>query len=100
MLGVLGFHDFAAEPRCSHVHEIGLSLATSASQSCDECLERGDSWVSLRQCMTCGHVACSDESPHRHAERHYHATGHPVARSLEPGEHWFWCYVDQIAFRL
>lgn len=31
----------------------------------------------------------------RHASAHEQAVGHPVVRSLEPGEDWAWCYVDQ-----
>jgi hypothetical protein len=27
-----------------------------------------------------------------------HATSHPIIRSLEPGEDWSWCYVDEVAF--
>jgi hypothetical protein len=23
-------------------------------------------------------------------------TRHPVIRSLEPGERWLWCYVDEV----
>ena len=29
---------------------------------------------------------------------HFHETGHPVIRSAERGEDWFWCYVDEVAF--
>jgi hypothetical protein len=29
---------------------------------------------------------------------HYHATSDPIIRSLEPGEDWSWCYVDEVAF--
>jgi hypothetical protein len=25
---------------------------------------------------------------------HFHESGHPVMRSIEPGENWRWCYVD------
>jgi hypothetical protein len=28
------------------------------------------------------------------------AIGHPIIRSFEPGEDWYWCYVDDIAFEL
>ncbi|HEY5365344.1 MAG TPA: UBP-type zinc finger domain-containing protein, partial [Casimicrobiaceae bacterium] len=35
-----------------------------------------------------------DSSKNRHATKHYAATGHPVVRSLEPGESWLWCYED------
>jgi len=45
-------------------------------------------------CLTCGHVGCCDSSPHKHANRHFHETTHPVMRSIEPGENWRWCYVD------
>jgi uncharacterized UBP type Zn finger protein len=44
--------------------------------------------------MTCGHVGCCDNSPNRHATRHFHGTKHPVIKSFEPGEYWAWCYVD------
>jgi signal transduction histidine kinase len=56
----------------------------------------GEPWVHLRLCLTCGHVGCCNESPRRHAERHFLETGHPVMRSFEPDEDWLWCYVDNI----
>ncbi|MET0712261.1 MAG: UBP-type zinc finger domain-containing protein, partial [Jiangellaceae bacterium] len=43
----------------------------------------------------CGHTACCDSSPRRHARRHFERTEHPVMRSAEPGEAWRWCYVDR-----
>ncbi|MBB6378060.1 putative UBP type Zn finger protein [Pseudonocardia eucalypti] len=46
-------------------------------------------------CLTCGHVACCDSSPFRHATLHAKETGHPVMRSFEPGESWRWCYLDE-----
>jgi hypothetical protein len=46
--------------------------------------------------MTCGHVGCCDSSPNRHARAHAYSTGHPIVSSLEPGEDWLWCYVDQV----
>jgi signal transduction histidine kinase len=51
--------------------------------------------VHLRVCKVCGHVGCCDESKNKHATRHFHATTHPIIRSLEPGEEWLWCYADQ-----
>jgi len=45
-------------------------------------------------CMTCGHVGCCDSSVHQHATAHFALTGHPVMRSIEPGEAWRWCYID------
>jgi len=66
------------------------------SQGCEECMKLGERWVQLRMCLSCGHVGCCDSSRHRHATAHFHATGHPVMRSIEPGEGWRWCYVDRV----
>ena len=49
---------------------------------------RRHAWVHLRICLTCGHVGCCDSSPHRHARAHFLDTGHPIIRSVEPGEDW------------
>ena len=66
------------------------------STGCDQCLASGETWVHLRVCLSCGRVGCCDESPHRHASGHYQETGHPLIRSLEPGERWTYCYVDEV----
>ncbi|QKR99311.1 UBP-type zinc finger domain-containing protein [Sphingomonas sp. CL5.1] len=65
---------------------------------CKECLETGGWWVHLRRCAQCGHVGCCDTSPSRHATAHFHATGHPVIRSFEPDEEWFFDYRDGAVF--
>lgn len=83
---------------CSHFAAIATFPARPAHPGCEECLRMGDTWVHLRQCLTCGHVGCCDSSKNRHATKHHHATGHPLIRSLEPGETWGWCYVDERAF--
>ncbi|MFG2025906.1 UBP-type zinc finger domain-containing protein [Streptomyces sp. NPDC048825] len=59
---------------------------------CVECGEVGGWWVHLRRCAQCGHIGCCDSSPAKHATAHFTATGHPVVRSFEPGEAWFWNY--------
>ena len=59
---------------------------------CAECEELGGWWVHLRRCAECGHVGCCDSSPAQHASRHFAETGHPVMRSYEPGEDWWWDY--------
>jgi uncharacterized UBP type Zn finger protein len=56
--------------------------------------------VHLRRCTQCGHVGCCDNSPNRHATAHFNETAHPIIRSVEPGEEWLWCYVDELAFTL
>lgn len=72
-----------------------------ADTGCTECIRLGDTWTHLRMCLTCGSVGCCDSSKNRHASGHFHATGHPLVRSLEPGEDWKWCYIDAavIAYR-
>lgn len=64
-------------------------------QGCEDCLAAGTSWVHLRLCLTCGHVGCCDSSPMKHARRHAFGGGHPIVRSLEPGENWRWCYAHE-----
>lgn len=67
---------------------------------CEDCLRMGGKWLHLRICLTCGHVGCCDNSPNRHATAHFHATSHPLIRSLEPGEEWSWCYVDEVGLAI
>ena len=61
---------------------------------CQPCAEVGATWHHLRQCLDCGQTSCCDLSPNRHATAHFHVTGHPMIRSAESGEDWWWCYVD------
>jgi hypothetical protein len=85
---------------CAHLDQIDLQVAPSSSEGCSECLATGSTWVHLRECMICGQVACCDDSPNKHMSKHHRTTGHPVMRSMEPGEDWFWCFVDEVAFVL
>lgn len=78
---------------CSHLDLI--QPVTPSADGCEECLQIGDTWVHLRICLICGHVGCCDNSKNKHATAHFHATGHPLIQSFEPGETWRWCYVDQ-----
>ncbi|MBF4575035.1 UBP-type zinc finger domain-containing protein [Frondihabitans sp. VKM Ac-2883] len=63
--------------------------------ACEDCVALGTLWVHLRLCLTCGKVGCCDSSPMRHARAHAQHHGHPIVRSLEPGETWRWCYIDE-----
>jgi uncharacterized UBP type Zn finger protein len=83
---------------CTHLDSIA-DVAPSGN-GCVECLATGSTWVHLRRCVSCGHIGCCDSSPHRHASAHYASVHHPLIQSFEPGEEWFWCYPDQIAFEL
>ena len=82
-----------ADPPCRHLDRV-RDVRPSA-QGCEDCLRTGDRWVHLRLCLTCGHVGCCDSSPNKHATAHFHQTRHPIMRSLEPGEDWAWCFVDE-----
>jgi uncharacterized UBP type Zn finger protein len=82
-------------PTCEHLEAV--KNPKPQSRGCEECLRVGDTWVHLRVCLTCGYVGCCDSSKNRHATRHFWSMQHPIVRSLEPGEDWRWCYVDEIA---
>jgi uncharacterized UBP type Zn finger protein len=85
---------------CVHLDQVHVLDPPADVPGCPQCLAVGDRWVHLRMCQTCGQVGCCDDSPNRHATAHHHATGHPIVRSIEPGEDWSWCYPDQLLFRL
>ncbi|MCW2738810.1 Na+/H+ antiporter [Nocardioides sp.] len=72
------------------------AIETVADPSCARCLADGTRWVSLRQCLACGHVGCCDSSVGKHATAHFHETLHPVMQSAEPDESWRWCYVHNL----
>jgi CPA1 family monovalent cation:H+ antiporter len=63
--------------------------------ACAECTAEGIEWAQVRMCLTCGHVGCCDSGPGKHATAHFKATGHPVMRTIVPGQNWRWCYVDE-----
>jgi uncharacterized UBP type Zn finger protein len=80
--------------RCTHLDQI--KIETTDKHACEECIKMGDTWVQLRLCLTCGHVGCCDSSKNKHATKHFRSSGHPLVRTIEPGENWVWCYVDEM----
>lgn len=86
--------------RCEHLDQVRFVEAPGEIAGCEECLKIGDRWVHLRMCQTCGKIGCCDSSPNQHASRHAMEAGHPVMRSVEPGEDWSWCTIDRVMFRL
>ena len=82
-------------PPCSHLDQI--KPVKARTDGCEECLKLGDTWVHLRLCLTCGHVGCCDSSKNTHATKHFGQTHHPLIQSLQPGENWMWCFVDEVA---
>jgi Zn-finger in ubiquitin-hydrolases and other protein len=83
---------------CTHLDHI--TAVTPSGDGCVECLRTGGWWVHLRRCTDCGHVGCCDSSPNRHATAHHHGTAHPIIQSYEPGEDWYFCYLDGLAFEI
>lgn len=83
--------------QCTHLDSITVTELPVSVDGCEDCLRDGGEWLHLRICLQCGHVGCCDDSPHRHASRHAGQTGHPIIRSLEPGEEWSWCFADELA---
>ncbi len=79
---------------CSHLDLI--RDVTPSAEGCEDCLKIGGTWLHLRICRTCGHVGCCDQSPNRHARKHAEETEHPIIQSIEPGEDWIWCFVDEV----
>ncbi|KAA0019467.1 Na+/H+ antiporter [Antrihabitans cavernicola] len=81
---------------CEHLEAAPTTCVPDSPGVCKECVEEGLTWVHLRMCLTCGHIACCDSSPGNHASKHFRSSAHPVMRSVEPGEAWRWCFVDSV----
>jgi hypothetical protein len=86
--------NLSGTPFCTHLDRI--RDVEPKSNVCEECRRLGDDWVQLRLCLTCGYVGCCETSKNKHALAHFHATGHPIIQTIEPGQHWRWCYIDEM----
>ena len=80
---------------CAHTGTVRVT--EPSAYECVQCVAagRGD-WLHLRLCTACGHVGCCDKSPGRHATKHFVAQAHPIIRSIERDEGWYWCYEDEV----
>ena len=83
-------------PHCTHLGQVQITELPASVEGCEDCLREGGKWLHLRICLTCGHVGCCDSSPGRHASRHAGEQGHPLIRSLERGEEWSYCFIDEL----
>jgi uncharacterized UBP type Zn finger protein len=81
--------------QCRHLANV-RNIVPRTPDGCEECLAIGSGWVHLRLCLFCGHVGCCDQSPNKHATKHFHQSQHPIIRSFEPNEDWAFCYVDNL----
>jgi uncharacterized UBP type Zn finger protein len=85
---------------CTHLDSVRITRLPESVDGCEECLATGGLWLHLRICLECGKVGCCDDSPNRHARAHAQQAAHPLIRSLEPGESWSWCFVDDLGLRV
>ncbi|PRX96335.1 cation:proton antiporter [Allonocardiopsis opalescens] len=81
---------------CTHLDQIRIE--NTDIDYCQACGEDGE-WVELRLCTSCGFVGCCNDSPNRHSEAHFRETEHPIIESLQPGQGWEYCYVDETLVR-
>src|SRR6266542_1055711 len=56
--------------QCEHIVQIN-EVEPGTPNGCEDCLRIGSWWVHLRLCLTCGKVACCNDSPNRHSMRHF-----------------------------
>jgi uncharacterized UBP type Zn finger protein len=82
--------------RCSHLDSITVLQLPDEVEGCETCLAEGGVWLHLRICLSCGFVGCCDDSPNKHMSKHAEAEQHPLIRSLEPGEEWCYCFIDDV----
>ena len=45
---------FRFRQRCSHISQI--NDVKPSAQGCEECLRTGDTWMHLRECLSCGYI--------------------------------------------
>ena len=83
------------QKECTHKDQI-KDVQPKDVTVCEDCIKTEDEWVALRMCLTCGHVGCCDSSKNQHARKHFESTGHPIIKSVQPGQEFEWCYVDNV----
>ncbi len=81
--------------KCIHEDQI-KPLPKKDITVCEDCIKTGDTWVYLRQCLTCGHVGCCNSSKNKHAQKHFDKTNHPIMKSVSPEETFTYCYIDDV----
>ena len=85
---------------CTHLDHVLITELPESVDGCEDCLVMDSPWLHLRLCLECGKVGCCDDSPNHHASAHAASSGHPIIRSLQPGEVWSWCFLDEVLMRI
>ena len=86
---------------CTHLDTVTVTQLPESVDGCEDCLATGGLWLHLRICLAVRprRLLRRLAEPPRDA-RTTAATDHPLIRSLEPGEDWSWCFVDEVAMRI
>jgi uncharacterized UBP type Zn finger protein len=80
---------------CAHL--AAIQPVKPYTTGCQQCIDHDGNWAALSICLSCGWVACSDDSPNQHAKAHYEETNHPIATTLPSNPNTRWCYIHQRA---
>ena len=81
--------------QCAYLN--GIRFTHTDKNPRGEWIKTGDRWIHLRMCLECGHVGCCNSSKNKNATKHFRHNRHPLVRSIESGEDWVWCYIDEVA---
>ena len=81
---------------CTQLDHVSIMELPESVEGCEDCLTIGSKWPHFN-CLACGPNGCCDDSPDLQAIAHPASAGHPIIRSLQPGEDWTWCFVNQLA---
>ena len=66
---------------CSH-HDL-IRTVTPSALGREECRKNRELVVHLRICRSCGHVGRCDQSPGKHATKHFQASRHPIIEGYD-----------------
>jgi len=70
--------------QCTHLDQV-RKVKPRTPKGCEECLKANTKWVHLRLCLSCGTSAACDNSPGKHATKHFHERSTRFIRELRPG---------------
>ncbi len=81
------------------VHPAYVRAVTPSTSGCEEAWPPAGTTGSTCGCACTAATSAAATAPGRR-RFHFHTTDHPIVRSLEPGEHWLWCYADEVIIEM
>ena len=82
---------------CTHLDSVKIIELPEAVEGCEDCLATGGKWMPPAHLpRSAATWAAATTRPTATLPRTPTESEHPVMRSLEPGEDWCWCFVDQV----